>query len=299
MQDDSAVTDGAGNPQPNKGEGRLDGWVEIAAFLSRGLRTVQRWEKEAALPVHRLFKQRRSLVYAYRRELTQWATWREEPPALVLNLTSEPQPQGDFSGRRDVLMGWKEVAASLDRSVSTVQRWERDVGLPVRRLKSKGRGIPYVLRSEIATWLQESGIAARAPRENDMAVAPPPILQAFINGYGANLVVLDAHGTVVAVNQAWREFVAARGHREADLGLGRNYLEFCRSVPWGGMEGASVAAAGLLEMFNDARREHHVKYLCSEGKKQRWFSLHITRFTFRGSVFLIMEHSDITDLLQM
>jgi hypothetical protein len=31
------------------------------------------------------------------------------------------------------LNGWKEIAAYLGRSVRTVQRWEKDFGLPVRR----------------------------------------------------------------------------------------------------------------------------------------------------------------------
>jgi DNA-binding transcriptional regulator YiaG len=33
---------------------RLDSWKEIAAYLKRGARTVQRWEREERLPVHRL-----------------------------------------------------------------------------------------------------------------------------------------------------------------------------------------------------------------------------------------------------
>src|SRR5579859_7455833 len=33
---------------------RLDSWKEIAAFFGRDERTVRRWEKESALPVHRV-----------------------------------------------------------------------------------------------------------------------------------------------------------------------------------------------------------------------------------------------------
>jgi hypothetical protein len=33
---------------------RLDSWKEIASYLGRGVRTVQRWECEEGLPVHRL-----------------------------------------------------------------------------------------------------------------------------------------------------------------------------------------------------------------------------------------------------
>src|SRR5512138_1966610 len=52
--------------------GRLDSWKEIAAYLGRGVRTVQRWEREEGLPVHRLVHDKRGNVYAQRDELAAW-----------------------------------------------------------------------------------------------------------------------------------------------------------------------------------------------------------------------------------
>jgi Tol biopolymer transport system component len=51
---------------------RLGSWKEIAAYLGRGVRSVQRWEREEGLPVHRLAHQTRGSVYAYKSELDQW-----------------------------------------------------------------------------------------------------------------------------------------------------------------------------------------------------------------------------------
>ena len=51
---------------------RLDSWKEIAAYLKRGARTVQRWEREEGLPVHRLVHNKLGSVYAYRSELDAW-----------------------------------------------------------------------------------------------------------------------------------------------------------------------------------------------------------------------------------
>jgi TolB-like protein len=53
-------------------EGRLDSWKEIAAYLRREVRTVQRWEKSANLPVHRLQIEKQSAIYAYKAELDAW-----------------------------------------------------------------------------------------------------------------------------------------------------------------------------------------------------------------------------------
>lgn len=51
---------------------RLDSWKEIAAYLRREVRTVQRWEKEEGLPVHRSPHKRQGRIYAYKAELDAW-----------------------------------------------------------------------------------------------------------------------------------------------------------------------------------------------------------------------------------
>ncbi len=56
---------------------RLENWKEIAQYLRRGVRTVQRWEDEAGLPVHRLNHDQRSSVYAYTDELEVWRINRD------------------------------------------------------------------------------------------------------------------------------------------------------------------------------------------------------------------------------
>jgi tetratricopeptide (TPR) repeat protein len=51
---------------------RLESWKEIAAYLKRGVSTVQRWEKQEGLPVHRLQHDKGSSVYAYKAEVDAW-----------------------------------------------------------------------------------------------------------------------------------------------------------------------------------------------------------------------------------
>ena len=61
-----------GSPLHENPERRLDSWKEIASFLSRDERTVRRWEKEHALPVHRIPGGAKGRVFAYEIELRQW-----------------------------------------------------------------------------------------------------------------------------------------------------------------------------------------------------------------------------------
>jgi TolB-like protein len=91
---------------------RLDSWKEIASFLRRDVRTVQRWEKKEGLPVYRHQHDKLGSVYAYRAELSSWFTGRQQvapsasatPHAARLE---DPKvklavlPFGDLSGGSD------------------------------------------------------------------------------------------------------------------------------------------------------------------------------------------------------
>jgi hypothetical protein len=57
---------------------RLESWKEIAAYLKRGVRTVQRWERGEALPVHRHRHDKRGTVYAFRHEIDSWRENRRQ-----------------------------------------------------------------------------------------------------------------------------------------------------------------------------------------------------------------------------
>ncbi len=69
-----------------EGVERLDSWKEIAAYLRRDVRTVQRWEKSEGLPVRRHLHDTLGSIYAYRHELDAWREGRQplantqEPP---------------------------------------------------------------------------------------------------------------------------------------------------------------------------------------------------------------------------
>jgi hypothetical protein len=56
------------------------------------------------------------------------------------------------------LSGWKEIASYLGKGVRTVQRYEREMGLPVRRPAGKPRGSVIVTRAEIDAWVTATPI---------------------------------------------------------------------------------------------------------------------------------------------
>jgi hypothetical protein len=65
----------------------------------------------------------------------------------------------------DVLNSWKEVATYLGRGIRTVQRWERELGLPIRRPRGKSRSPIIAFRPELDRWLHNAPTAAIQQQE--------------------------------------------------------------------------------------------------------------------------------------
>jgi hypothetical protein len=74
---------------------RLDSWKDIAHYLNRNVRTVQRWEMLEAMPVHRHGHDTGHSVYAYKQEIDAWR----------LNRSHEKRPTLRFSAIRRTRLG--------------------------------------------------------------------------------------------------------------------------------------------------------------------------------------------------
>lgn len=59
------------------GTDRLESWKEIAAYLKRDVRTVQRWEKTEKLPVRRHLHEKQGTVYGFKSEIDAWSKGRQ------------------------------------------------------------------------------------------------------------------------------------------------------------------------------------------------------------------------------
>lgn len=74
---------------PKPAGGRLNSWKEIASHFQRDVRTVQRWEKEEGLPVHRKVHAKLSSIYAYESELDAWWHGGHSLGNLASSLTAQ------------------------------------------------------------------------------------------------------------------------------------------------------------------------------------------------------------------
>jgi len=112
----------------------------------------------------------------------------------------------------DRLDSWKEIAAYLKRDITTVQRWEKREGMPVRRHVHGKLGSVYALRSELDEWAR-SRTDLPAPEPAPEPAAEPPLAATPARKRplpwmlaGAALVIAAAVATWMAVRSDyfWR-----------------------------------------------------------------------------------------------
>src|SRR5690242_13948988 len=65
----------------------------------------------------------------------------------------------DASSPRATLQTWKEIASELNCGIRTAQRWERTLGLPVRRLGTGPRARVVAFKDDLQRWLRDSAKA--------------------------------------------------------------------------------------------------------------------------------------------
>ena len=99
----------------------------------------------------------------------------------------EPFPGTPPSVRppEDRLDSWKEIAAYLNRDVTTVQRWEKREGMPVHRHLHDRMGSVYAFRADLDTWARSRNLRAAEENGNDAlslnlpALPPRPAISTY------------------------------------------------------------------------------------------------------------------------
>jgi len=134
----------------------LNSWKEIASYLGRGVRTVQRWEAQLGLPVHRPSGRNHSAVLAFSSELDQWLDSR--PVRQPQPVASESPVSSISTAELEALLARAEIL--LEKLESLLLRGEEMHQRLSLRLSSVANGeihgeigseeIPPTARAEAA-----------------------------------------------------------------------------------------------------------------------------------------------------
>lgn len=128
--------------------------------------------------------------------------------------------------------------------------------------------------------------------ERNGFVAVPPAEQ-VLDALAGPVAVLDQSGTIIAVNQAWRDFGLANSGRDVRH-VGTNYLDICdRAI---GVEAAcaKAAATGIRSVLA-GQPSFSLEYPCHSPTQKQWFQLRASRLNHDGHGYAVVAHHDITN----
>lgn len=137
-------------------------------------------------------------------------------------------------------------------------------------------------------------ITARA-RAEEALKASHRFIFAIIDSLSSHVCVLDEHGTIITINQAWRAFAAAN-HLPGDSGIeGTNYLDICRQSIGEDAPVAFAFAEGITAVLEERKEFFSLEYPCHSEDKQCWFVGRITPLTDGIHKYAVVAHENITE----
>ena len=127
---------------------------------------------------------------------------------------ADPLTQASTPPAEDRLESWKDIATYLDKDVRTVQRWEKDAGLPVSRpSQGKIRNV-YASRFELDAWRNHPGVppdegnAGHTLESAPLVPAAPRRWGRLVAGAGVVLVAVAVGASLWQVRAPSLEFEA-------------------------------------------------------------------------------------------
>ncbi len=109
------------------------------------------------------------------------------------------------------------------------------------------------------------------------------------------IAILDRTGTIVAVNDAWKQFALMNGGVGSSVSVGVNYLDVCRCSASAGDGTARRTLEGVQSVLEGASEFFEIEYPCHSPSEPRWFLARVVPLkTPEGGA--VVSHAEVTRL---
>ncbi len=118
-----------------------------------------------------------------------------------------------------------------------------------------------------------------------------------LNFASARIAIMDIHGTIILVNEAWRA-AANRNpplHKTTALCEGANYLEILDKVKGLEKENARETASAIRDLAKNPGKKFVFKYPCHSPSKKHWFIAELSSFHEKENQCLTISHQEISE----
>lgn len=124
------------------------------------------------------------------------------------------------------------------------------------------------------------------------------VVKAALDALTEHIAILNEDGTIIHVNQAWREFGELNHYPDSSYGIGQNYLAVCEKSARAAQD-AALVANGIRAVMRRESGEFYLEYPCHSPTERRWYVVRVTCFSWYGAIRVIVAHQNITAVKQV
>lgn len=170
-----------------------------------------------------------------------------------------------------------------------------EISALIKVLEQAGARLEQLTSGEMEPVIGDNSRQFSGPRTQEQFRRRETARQAAIlNALPAHIALLDSHGIIISVNEAWRRFADKNGLRDPQYGIGRNYLDICSVATGIDSSEAHQASDGIQSVLDGSAKSYSIEYPCHSPTEQRWFQLTVTPLKHEQSQGVVAMHLNIT-----
>jgi len=166
--------------------------------------------------------------------------------------------------------------------------------------------IPFEFWSEISYYpiYQGSEVIGTACHSRDITEAKlaerqlqksEAFTSGVLNALSSHIAVVDASGTIIAVNESWKRFAFENGETSLlSCGQGANYYKVCESSAGSDFGEASLVLQGIKDVMNGTKSTFYLEYPCHSPEEKRWFGVRALKFE-SDEPMVVVAHQNISE----
>lgn len=121
-------------------------------------------------------------------------------------------------------------------------------------------------------------------------------IQSALDALSAHIAILNDNGEIIGVNLAWRKFANQNSFKNADSGIGLNYLAVCDHSAQLNSPDAPLVAQGIRDIISGHAEAFQLEYPCHSPTEKRWFVVRVSSFRWEHDLRVIVAHQNVSQL---
>ena len=172
---------------------------------------------------------------------------------------------------------------------------DSEISVLIKTLRASDQRLEELTAGEVDTIADREGRSyVLNHAQNELRHNEAARQAAILDALPASVVLLDAHGIIVSVNEAWRRLGDTNLLRDPTYGVGRDYLAICDAARGTQASGAAEIAAGIRDVLSVRIPRFSVEYPCETPAGMSWFLLTVTPLQGHRQQGAVVMHVDIT-----